>query len=548
MRAVSRSMSSAALVVLLAATAWAQAPAPTEPQRASQPPRVGVRPGGATPIALDDAILLALEQNNDVAIARLERNIALEDVRAALGFLDPVLQPTFLYERTTSPVTSVIGGAANGSVARSDWTGGLQLAGRSPWLGGRFGFDFTSTRLETNNTFQRLNPQFPVSTGVMYVQPLGRGLTLDAERRQILLSRTTVTQTDAQLARVLMDQLSLVEQAYWDLAFASRNADLQTTALAQAQRQVDSNERQVIQGTLAPIDVVEAETQVANFEQSLATAEQALTEAENRLKSLMLTDRGSALWDQPLVPADLREPQIPPFSLEAAMALALSRRPELSEYEASVAQNDIDQRFYADQARPQIDLVSRYALSGLAGTFIEQPNDPLGGGTTIPPFFAGGLGSALSTITARRFPTVSVQLQMDLPLGNRTASANAARARLAGNQLGRVRQQLEQTIEAEVRNALQAVQSSQQRLMSAASAARNAQQQYESEQRRFESGLGTVFLVLERQTALVTAQSQELGAQADVNQALALLDRAVGRTLERHGVQLQGGDSQSKAP
>lgn len=547
MSATLRSVSTAAFVVLFVTT-WFQSPASGQAQRASQPPRVGVDSSRATPITLDEAIRLALEQNNDVAIARLQRSVALEDVRAALGFMDPVLQPTFLYERTTAAVTSVIGGAANGSVDQSDWTSGRQLAGRSPWLGGRFSFDFTSTRLETNNTFQRLNPQFPVSTGFMYVQPLGRGLALDPERRQILVSRTTVTQTDAQLARVLIDQLSLVEQAYWDLAFASRNADLQTTALAQAQRQVESNERQVAQGTLAPIDVVEAETQVANFEQSLATANQALTEAENRLKSLIITERRSALWNVPLVPADLREPQVPQLSLDAAVALALSRRPELSEYEASVAQNEIDQRFYADQARPQIDLVSRYALSGLAGTFIEQPNDPLGGGATIPPFFSGGLGSALSTITARRFPSVSVQLQMDLPLGNRTASANAARARLAGNQLGRVRQQLEQTIEAEVRNALQAVQSSQQRLMAGASAARNAQQQYESQQRRFESGLGTVFLVLERQTALVTAQTQELRARADVNQALALLDRAVGGTLERHGVQVQGGDSQSKVP
>jgi len=133
---------------------------------------------------------------------------------------------------------------------------------------------------------------------------------------------------------------------------------------------------------------------------------------------------------------------------------------------------------------------------------------------------------------------VVVQLQMDLPLVNNTAKANIARTEIAGAQIERRRRQLEQAIEAEVRNALQAVQSSEARRDAAASARRNALEQYESELRRFESGLGTVFLVLQRQTALVTAQARELRARADLNQAVSLFDRAIGGTLERHNVKL----------
>ena len=129
---------------------------------------------------------------------------------------------------------------------------------------------------------------------------------------------------------------------------------------------------------------------------------------------------------------------------------------------------------------------------------------------------------------------------MELPLGNNAARANLARTRIEANQITRRREQMEQAIEAEVRNTLQAVRSAQQRLDAAASAHRNAREQYESERRRFESGLSTVFLVLERQTTLVTAQAAELRARADLNQAIALLERAVGGTLERHGVKLGG--------
>ena len=355
---------------------------------------------------------------------------------------------------------------------------------------------------------------------------------------EILIARRVVDLTDAQVSHVLMDQLLAVEDAYWDLAFARRNVDIQLAALAQARRQVDSNERQVTQGTLAPIDVVEAATQVANFEQEVATAQQALTDAEIRLKTLMLADRGSPLWNRPIEPDALIENTLPPMTLDAAIAMALERRPELDESDATLAQNAIDRRFYTDQARPQVDLVGRYALAGLAGTIVEQASDPIGDGSAIPPFFSGGLGSSLAGIAARRFPTASLQLQVDLPLGNRTARANVSRTAIQAQQLTRRRQQLEQAIAADVRTALQAVESSHRRLASAGSAARNAQAQYDSERRRFESGLGTLFLVLERQTALVTAQARELRARADLNQAVALMHRAVGNTLQRHGVRL----------
>ncbi len=172
----------------------------------------------------------------------------------------------------------------------------------------------------------------------------------------------------------------------------------------------------------------------------------------------------------------------------------------------------------------------------LAGLPLLDP--PEATTNTVPPFLDGGYGSSLRNLFARRFPTVVVQLQMDLPLANNTARANIARTEIADAQIERRRRQLEQAIEAEVRNTLQAVQSSQDRLEAASSARRNALEQYESERRRFESGLGTVFLVLQRQTALVVAQARELRARADLNQAGSLFDRAVGGTLERHGVKL----------
>jgi outer membrane protein TolC len=530
------------------------------------PPRVGVAAGAPLSLSLSDAVRMTLEQNNDVSIARLDADAAKQDVYAAEGVFEPVLAPFLSYGRTVSANTSAVGGATQGRLEQDQFAAAVGMDGRTPWAGGRYTLDFTSSRLESSNQFARLNPQFPSALAATYIQPLARGRTIDAERRQIQLARKTVDLSGNQLTQVVMDQLTLVEQAYWDLAFAVRNLEVQTGALSQAQSQVASNERQVKEGTLAPIDVVEAQTQVATFRLTVASAQQNLTEAENRLKSLVLPGRQADEWNRPIIPIEATDRPTPSLSLDEAVKLALSRRPELTSLDTTRAQNEIDREFFQNEARPQMDIVGAYTLSGLAGTSLVANNPidsgsdaallarlnelsersgltplpvpPPSGGGAVPPFLVGSLGDSLSNLIDRRYPTASVQLQMELPLGNSTARANLARTRIQGTRIARQRQQLEQTIEAEVRNTLQAVESSQQRLDAAASARRSALEQYDSERRRFDSGLSTVFLVLERQTTLVVAQASELRARADLNQALALLDRAIGGTLVRHGVSI----------
>ena len=128
------------------------------------PPRVGVM-AAPRALTLADAVRLTLEQNNDVTIARLEVDAARQDVRAAQGIFDPHLVPALTYQRVTTPSTSTIGGGINGRVEQSLLGGTLQLAGRTPWAGGRYTADFTSSRTETSNVLSRLNPQFPSSLG-----------------------------------------------------------------------------------------------------------------------------------------------------------------------------------------------------------------------------------------------------------------------------------------------------------------------------------------------------------------------------------------------
>jgi outer membrane protein len=564
------------VVAVLALSARMAAQDTVSAIQATPPPRIGVDTQPPETLTLDAVIRTALEHNQDVAIARLQLDASRQDVRAAEGAYDPHLSPTLFYQRATTPTVSSIGGSATGSLAQREASGDLQLSGLTPWLGSHFTIDFGASRLATNNQFARVNPQFPASLGFSFTQPLLRNASIDLERREILLARRAVDLTDAQLTQVTMDQLSMIEQAYWELAYAVGNVSVQLDALTQARAQVASNERQAQTGTLAAIDVVEAQTQVATFEQDLANAQLALTQAETRLKSLILSDQQSPMWDRALVPSVPADRTPPAMSVADAIRLALANRPELAGLAAQEAQNTIDQRFFRNQAKPRVDLVGTYTLAGLAGTLVTTggsggPNpsdaallarlndlsvraglDPLpiapSTGSGLPDFLQGSLGSSLANVLQQRFPTVLVQLQLDVPLGNRTAQANSARAVIDGRAIAARRTQLEQSIEAEVRNALQQVRSAGQRVQSAGSAQRSAREQYESERRRFDAGLSTVFLVLQRQTTLVAAQGQELRARADLNQAIAVFDRATGATLTQHNVAIESSPEARDIP
>ena len=522
--------------------------------------RVGVDVTNQTPLTLNEAIALALSNNNDINASRIDVEMSQFDLRAARGVYDPLLSSESYYERRVTPVSSLIGGATNGKTTTTDATGNGRLSGFSPFLGGNYQIDFTSARTTTDNQFASLNPQFPSALTFTYTQPLLRGLTIDDNRRRIQIAKKNLSLTDAQFRQRAIDTITRVQQAYWDLTFALRNLQVQIDAVKQARTQVESNRRQVEQGILAPIDVVAADTQVTTFEQNVYAAQEAVTRAENNLKTLMLANRTDPLWPRailPVTPVTLDPPRVP---VDQATALALANRPEIDQLKASRDINRVNTRFYNDQTKPQVDLIGSYTATGLAGTPVPRGTSPfsnqalqdrvnelstIAGLPPLPPplplgtvseVLIGGYDQSLRNLLDQTFPTARVGLRFSFPVGNRTAEANLGRSLAEGRRIDTQRQQLEQQIESEVRNALQAVRSAEARLAAAASARNSSEQQYESELRRFQAGLSTVFLVLQRQTDLTAARGRELQAQTDLNKAIADFQRSTGSTLQVNNI------------
>lgn len=534
--------------------------APVRPLPSAE--RVGVDVNDQSPLTLNEAIALALANNKDINIARIDVEMAGFVVRAAQGVYDPRVQTEVDYQRSTVPSASLIGGA-DGTTTSSGITGDARVTGNSPLLGGSYSLDFNAARSTTNNQFVTLNPQYPTSLTATYTQPLLRGLRIDENRRQIEIARRNVTLSDSQFRQHVIDIITRVQQSYWDLVFALRNLQVQIDAVKQARLQLESNRRQVEQGTLAPIDVVAAQTQVATFEENIYSAQEAVTRAENALKTLMLPDRSARLWSRAILPTSpvaLDPPRVP---LEQALTTALANRPEVEQVATNAEINRINTRFFHDQTRPQVDLVASYSAAGLAGSQITGGFNPFTASNTaiiqrlnqlsttaglppldipttstngLPGFLIGGPAQSLTNLFTFSFPTTRVGIVFSLPVGNRTAEANLGRSLAEGRRITNQRQQVEQTIEQDVRNTMQAIRSAEARLAAAAAARDSAEQTFASEQRRFNAGLSTVFLVLQRQTDMIAARGRELQAQTDLNKAIADFQRATGSTLQVNNI------------
>ncbi|MBS1796578.1 MAG: TolC family protein [Acidobacteria bacterium] len=523
--------------------------------------RVGVDVADQLPISLQDAITLALQNNNDIDSSRIGVQISEFNLRAAQGVYDPTFTSENFYESRTTPTASTIGGATNGSVTQRSLTGGFGVNGFSPYQGGSYSVDFSSSRTTTTNQNATLNPQYPSILTITYTQPLFRGRRIDTNRRTIEIAKKNLSLSDAQFRQRAIEVIAQVEQAYWDLAYALRNLQVQIDAVKQARLQLESNQRLVAKGVLAPIDIIAAGAQITTFEQNVYTAQEDVTQAENTLKTLMLPDRTNDIWARALVPVSPVELEVPKVPLDQAITAALANRQEIAQLKTSAEINKINEKYYRDQTKPQIDLVGTYTGNGLAGAatpprtstttsaLTARVNElsalnglpPLPTTTTtstVPTNLVGGYFKSITNLLQADYPTYNIGVRISLPFGNRTAKANLGRTLAEGTQIENQRAQQEQVIEADVRNALQSLRSAEARLQAAAATRASAEQLYESEQRQFRAGTSTVFLVFQRQTSLIAARASELQAQTSLNKAISTFQRVTGATLTANRVEI----------
>jgi HAE1 family hydrophobic/amphiphilic exporter-1 len=557
-----------AIAVILCAAVAATAQTPNGPALpAEKPLEVPQRVGILTTanISLDEVIHRVLANNRDIAVQRLVREESYLNIKAARGFFDPRVGFGGQRIRSVTPIASLLGGAANGKLTQEEYVADPYISGAFQQTGATYKLDFSSARQSSDSQFLALNPQYPTSVNLTLTQPLWRGLFFDDNRHRLAVAKKNAQLSDAQLRQRVIETISQAVQAYDELQYAYLNLQVQIEAVHLAEQQDASNRRQVAQGLLAPVDVVQTQTQIATFQQNVYLAQQTLTSAENALKALISTDKDDLIWAAALIPQETPEKAGTTPALQTAIATALKSRPEIDEAGLSIEVNQLDARLAREQAKPQVDVNAAFSLSGLSGHVLPpQPNPftagfvqlgerindlsalnglpalpPINFGSgQVPPVFVGGYGQSLSALGTGNFSSATVGVNVSIPIRNRTAVANEAIAAAEGKRLTAQKQQVEMAIVQDVRNAVQGLSSAQARLDAAVSAREYAEQQYASEQRQFQAGTSTVFLVLQRQTDLIVARTREVRARADVGEAESNLERATATTLEKRNIQV----------
>ena len=482
----------------------------------------GTASGDLRELRLEEAVTLALEKNLDIQVAKLEPQSVDFQIAGFQNQFQPVLASTVGQRDLFQLPTRTINGGTR--VSKATTTYNASLTQEVPFFGGNYSVAWTNQRVASSDALATRNPLYTTGLVASYVQPVLRGFKTDNLRQQLAISVINRDISEESARATVAQTLANVRNAYWDLVFAQSAVEVAQRATELADKLVEDNQARVEVGTLAPLDIVQAQAEAATRRQNLAAAEATAQTAELALKRFIVNGTDDPLWRQTIRPVDLPSVEPPPTDVEGAVRRALSERTDILNARKGLDTNDINIQYFKDLSLPALDVTASYGAQGLGGPELVRS----GGGLDAPvgSIIPGNYGQALSLLRNMDYPNWNFAVTLSYPLFGSQATAQHARARLQRNQsMTRIRA-LEIQIAAEVANAALTVQSNLKRVEAATAARELAQKRLEAEQSKFDVGMTTNFFVVQAQRDLRDAANTELRALADYRKSLVNFERA----------------------
>jgi outer membrane protein len=479
-------------------------------------------PDDAGPVVLmtlEQTIDRALERNLDIQTIELAprmQQYALQSARAAFA---PTLSGNYRYNNQTRQSTSQLDGGAR--TTNQQHLLNTSLSQSMPWYGGELSADFNNSRTTTNNAFTTLNPSYNSSVSLGYTQPLLQGLKTDNQRVALEGQQIQGQITDLQVSSLVANITDQVRRQYWNLRAAIEQIEIQRRALEQAQQLLADNQLRVQLGSMAQIQVVQAEAQVAAAEQALLNARVQWRNAELGLKSLLIDGPDDPLLGQTINPSELPTLQTQAVDIQEAIQVAMRERADLrrQRHELDISQLELD---LSQSARlPTLNLTASYTLQGVGGNVFQR--DELGGDPVLVD--RGGYWDGLNSIASFDTPTWNVGLAFSYPIGMRAGKANAERSRLQFEQSQLAMRSQELAVITEVTSAGLAVTDTNLQLEAARRSRELAEQSAIAMITRFNAGAATNFEVGQANDDLTAARLSELRALINHINAIAEFER-----------------------
>jgi len=551
-------------------------------------------------LSLNDAIALALENNLDIAIARYNLNIADTDILRAKAGASTLGVNTGVVQNTPGSGVGGLGGQVGSGTGGTTLGAGGAGAGAGGLVGSTLGFGsnitsfdpvitgtlqsdhahfectspfcgnfqnqttgnftyqqgfsfgtnmsigFNNTRTTSSNPTSFLSPSLNSGFQFKLTQHLLQGFGFSANNRFIRIAKNNRELSDVAFRLQIITSVNQIQTMYWDLVYAYENVRVQNESLAFAQKTLSDTKKQVEIGSLAPIEVVRAQSTVAQDRQTLTVALTNLQLEQLLMKNaLSRTLRDQTLAGAEVIPTSTMElpesEQIQPT--QDLVGEALRHRADLVESRITLNTNEISNKAVRNALLPSLDLYAYYGGSGAGGdqSFYSTCGNPSAiAGICAPPHSAApiGYGGTLNQLVNSTAPDKGVGVQLNIPLRNRAAQAVQIRSELEYQQAQMRLQQIENQISIEVRNAQFGVEQNRASVASAQAAVDYANQSLDAEQKKYQFGTSTTTAVLQTQSALATAESTLMSAMAAYEKSRVELDRAVGTTLDHAGISI----------
>ena len=505
--------------VSVSAQAPAAAPAPTaqRPLTAVQTP---VPEALLRRLTADDAVRLALENNLGLQVARF--NPQLQDLNLAVtrASWTPALTTRFLQNGNNQPSTGFLSGSAT-STTSHQFANNVSVE-QTIRTGTSYSVGWDSARQTTNSILSSYPTQLNSSLALSVSQPLIRNLKVDATRNQLAVTQKNREIADVQLEQQVAVTTRGVRNAYWDLAYARASLQVAQQALDLANESLRDTRSRVEIGTTPPIDITEAQAEVANREEAVIVAQAQIETSQDTLRTLIYNPQSSDFWTIHIETADAPVFTPTTVDVDTAVRTALEKRSDLSQSKKSLEANELNIKFLRNQTLPDVRAQLDYGLTGVGGTYV--PRNILGNeGVTASPNDRSYF-SVLGDLVSNAYPRWTAQVNIAYPIGHSQEEASLAQARLQYNQtLTQLRNQQLQ-VATQVRESARQVVTNQKRVETTRAAREFARSRLDAEQRKFAAGTSTNFLVFQAQRDLAQAANNELRAILDYQKSLIDLE------------------------
>ncbi len=474
-------------------------------------------------MSLQDVIANTLKNNVSIAIQNFQSQIRKQEIITQEAEFDPNIsfEGNVTQERRLSSF-AVSNPKTNVNTQNFELGFDQKLK-----LGTQYELKFRNERIETDSAFAALSPQYNSRFEVNLTQPLLKNFGQDINSSNITIAKNNLDISDFEFKNKVIEVISEAENVYWDLVFSREDLKVQQQSVQRAKDLERRVKAQVEVGTMAPLEILQAQSEVASREEAVIQARKRIQDNQDNLKNIL-----NIPFDSPDGMKEIQLLDSPQFLIETPVSLkdsirtALMKRPDHLSIKKELDSKNILVKFNENQLYPTLDLVASFGLNGISGKDI--------GGSP----FGGNFGRSQERTFSGDASTWEGGLLFKYPLGNRSAKSRFSAAKLAAAQLLMDIKDLEKTIVLEVREAARQINTDKKRVQAARIARKLAEETLSAEEKKFEVGLSTSFSVLEFQTDLAEQQSKELKAIIDFNKSKINFRKVLATTLEEYNIQM----------